>query len=103
MGLSDNLKSFSYQVEQGAKKATHSTAHVLLRGTTGFFLGLVLALIFQELFQYGFLVLSFLTILFLAIIYKVLSKYTLLQILVFDLICFLTLTLLRMYVIIAPN
>ncbi len=103
MGLSDNLKSLSYQVEQGAKRATHGTAHILLRATTGFFLGLVLALIFQELFQFGMLMLTFLTILFLAVIFKVLSKYSLIQILVFDVICFLTLTLLRMYVIIAPN
>jgi hypothetical protein len=103
MGLTDKLQNISAQAEAGAKKITHGFFHISFRLVTGFFLGLVLALVFQELWGYQTLLLIFMTTTLMALIYKSLAQLSLLQILVFDLICILVLTLLKMYVLIAPQ
>lgn len=98
-GFSNNL---SNDLQMGAKKATHSLSHILLRLVSGFFIGLVLSFIVQELTQSGTLMLLFLTVVFTAAIFKALAKLNLIQILIFDLICVLIGTVLRMYILIAP-
>lgn len=103
MGITEKLQNLSAQAEAGAKKVTHGFFHISLRLVTGFFLGLVISLIFQEVLGYQTLLLVFLTLIMMALIFKILSKYSLLQIIVFDLICILVLTLLKMYVLIAPQ
>lgn len=103
MGVADKVKNFSNQVQQTTKQATYSLSHIIIRLISGFFIGLVLALIAQELFQFGTLLLVFTTLLFMSIIYKLLSRYSVVQILIFDLICVLIVALLRMYILIAPN
>lgn len=103
MGLADKIKSMPGNMHQGAKNATHSLSHILLRIISGFFFGYVLALIFQELFHLGTFMLVFLTIFFLSLIYTLLSRLSLFQIIIFDVICVLVGALLRMYILIAPN
>ncbi len=103
MGLTDKLKGLSNNVQQTTKQATYSLGHICLRLVSGFFVGLVLALISQELFGLGTFMLIFLNILFLALIYKILAPRTVFQIVVFDFICVLIASLLRMYILIAPN
>lgn len=103
MGISEKLQNLSAQAEVGAKKVTHGFFHISLRLVTGFFLGFVIALIFQELLGFQMLLLVFMTITLMALLYKSLSRLSLIQILVFDLICILVLTLLKMYVLIAPQ
>jgi len=102
MSVGEKLKGLSGNIQTGAKNATHSLTHILLRLISGFFIGLVLALIIQELSQSGEFVLVFLTIVFTAAIYKSLSRFTIVHILIFDLICVLLATVLRMYILIAP-
>lgn len=106
MGVTDKIKGFSSNMSQtvqtGVKTASHSLLHMGLRGISGFFIGFVLALISQELFQLGTFSLVFLTILFMSLIYSVLSKFSLFQIIIFDVICVLVGALLRMYILIAP-
>lgn len=106
MGVTDKLKGFSSNMGQslqsGVKKASHSLTHIVLRIISGFFIGFVLALIAQQLFLLGTFSLVFLTILFMGLIYSVLSKLTLFQIVVFDVICVLVGALLRMYILVAP-
>lgn len=103
MGLTDKIKSMPENLQQGAKSATHSLSHILLRTVSGFFFGFVLALIFQELFHLGTFMLVFMTVLFLSLIYTLLSRLSLFQIIIFDVICVLVGALLRMYILIAPN
>lgn len=103
MGVTDKIKNFSSNVQQGAKNASHSLAHILLRLVSGFFVAFVLALILQELFHLGTFMLVFLTVLFLSLIFTLLSKLSLIQIAIFDVICVLCGALLRMYILIAPN
>jgi hypothetical protein len=103
MGFTDKLKGLSNNVQQTTKQAAHGLSHICLRLISGFFIGLVLSLIFQELFGLGSFMLVFLNILFTSIIYKLLASRNLFQIVVFDFICILIGALLRMYILIAPN
>jgi hypothetical protein len=103
MGLTDKISALSSNVQNTTKKATYGLSHILLRLISGFFIGAVLALIFQELFSLGMFMLIFLTTLFLALIYKVLAQRTVFQIIIFDFICVLIGSLLRMYILMAPN
>ncbi len=103
MALTDKLKGFSNNVQQTTKNATYGLGHVLLRFASGFLIGLVLALICQEIFGLGLFMLIFLNVLFMALIYKIMAPRTIFQIIIFDFICVLIASLLRMYVLIAPN
>lgn len=89
-------------MQQTVKNTTVSLTHQILRLVSGFFIGLVLALIIQELTHGQTLMLIFLTVLFMVIIFKLLARLQMMHILIFDLICVLIATLLRMYVMIAP-
>ena len=102
MGIADNLKNIASNMQQTAKNTTVTLTHRLLRIVSGFFIGLVLALIIQQLAQGQLLMLIFLTVLFMAIIYKLLAKMQIVHILIFDLVCVLIATVLRMYIMIAP-
>ena len=102
MGLADNLKNLSQQLQQSAKNTSVSLAQRNLRVLSGFFVGLVLALITQELMHTEVLTFLFLTTLISAIIYKLLARLQIFQILIFDLICVLIGLLMRMYIMIAP-
>ncbi len=102
MGLTSNLKNVAANMQQVAKNTAVSTTQRILRIISGFFVGLVLALIIQELTQSGQLMLVFLTCLFTALFFKLLVRLQIFQILIFDLICVLIAALLRMYIMIAP-
>lgn len=102
MGISESFKNFANQMQVQTRNTTASLSQRLLRLVSGFFVGLVIGLIVQEMTQSGALVLFFITILVLSIIYRLLSKLHIVQILIFDLICILIATLLKMYIMIAP-
>lgn len=102
MGLTDNLKNIAVNMQTTAANSTVSVAQRALRALSGFFVGLVLALIVQELTQSGDLMLVFMTVFFMAAVYKLLRRLQIFQILIFDLVCVLIAALLRMYIMIAP-
>jgi K+-sensing histidine kinase KdpD len=102
MTIGEKFKGFSNDLQVGAKNASHSMLHSAVRLISGFFIGLVLSLIIQELTQSGNLILVFLTVVLTTAIYKALGRMALMQILIFDLICVLIGTVLRMYIMIAP-
>lgn len=89
-------------MQQTAKNTTVSLTHKILRLISGFFIGLVIALIIQELLQGATLMFIFLTVLFMMLVYKLLAKLQIVHILIFDLVCVLIATVLRMYIMIAP-
>ncbi|WP_413585911.1 hypothetical protein [Bdellovibrio sp. HCB274] len=102
MGIGDKLSSFSNNVQEGVKSTTMTVLHILLRLITGFFVGMTLALIGQELIGYGMFALVFATVVVMAVIMKILSQWSFAQILIFDLIVVLVGMLLRMYILVAP-
>lgn len=101
MALAD-LKNLPNQMQQAAKSASVTLTQRLLRLISGFFVALVLALIVQELTRSGKLILLFLTTLLMLITYRLLRSFSILHILIFDIICILIGVSLRMYIMLAP-
>ena len=66
-------------------------------------LGLVFALIGDELIAYGSFSFFFVLISIAMGFYRICRKWTLIGVLVFDLLCFLVAVLMRMYITIAPE
>lgn len=102
MSVADNLKNLSSNMQQGARNASITLTQRLLRLVTGFFIGLVAALIVQEFTKNGTLVLLFLTSLGMFIVYRLLRNFSLWQIIIFDVFCILVANTLRMYILMAP-
>lgn len=102
MGIGDKMRGFANSAQEGVKSTTLSVFHFSLRFITGILLGLVLALIGQELMGYGTFALLFVMVVVLSVILKLLANWSVGQILIFDLICVLVAMLLRMYILIAP-
>lgn len=102
MGIGDRMRGLATDVQTGVKSTTMKLLHFSLRLLSGFFLGLTIALIGQELLGYGNFALIFATTVVLSVIMKILSQWTFGQILIFDLIAVLVAMLLRMYILVAP-
>lgn len=102
MGIGDRMKGLATDVQEGVKTSSLSLLNLLLRLISGFFLGLTLALVFQELAGFGTLMLVFLNVLILGLFVRVSASWSIFQILIFDLFCVLVAQLLRMYILLAP-
>ena len=102
MSVAQNFKNLAGNMQHGAKNASLSLLQRSLRMLSGFFIGIVLALIVQEFTQNGTLVLVFLTTMFMLIVYKLLRALSIWQIIIFDVICILVANTLRMYIMMAP-
>lgn len=74
-----------------------------LRLLTGFFLGLTLAFIAQEIIQFGMLGFLLLVTVVTASFLKISLTWSMPKILVFDLICVLVGQILKMYILLAPG
>ena len=96
------MKNMVENVQQGAKNVSRSLLQKSLRLITGFFVGIVFALIIAELTKSGTLILVFLTLFFMSLIFRLLKSFSILQIVIFQAFCVLVATLLRMYIMIAP-
>jgi len=102
MGISDKMKGFSSNVQDGVKTSSVSFFCLTLRVLTGFMLGLTLGLIGQELIGYGTLALTFLMVVVIGLVLKTTSGWNIGKILILDLILVLVAMLLRMYILVAP-
>ena len=102
MGITENIKSLASQLQQGAKNSTVSLSQKILRLISAVFISLFISLVIQEMMQSGTLTLVFFSILFTSLIYMSLGRLSLFQILIFDLICVLIVSLMRLYIMLAP-
>lgn len=102
MSIGDRMRGLASGAQEGVKTTSISLLHFSLRFLTGIVLGLVLALIGQELLGYGMFSLLLVIVVTLAASLKLLSTWSIGQILIFDLICVLVGMLLRMYILVAP-
>lgn len=102
MGIGDKMKGMANNMQEGVKSTSISLFHIFLRLLTGFFLGLTLSLIGQQLIGYGTFAMLFVIVLVMALVYKLAASWTISKILIFDLICILVGMLLRMYILVAP-
>jgi hypothetical protein len=102
VGIQDKMSQFAGNVQEGAKQSFFSLVLWSLKFFTAVLIGLTLALIGQEMMSYGTLAFSFVLVSMTAAILKVISPWTIVGVLIFDLICILLALLLRMYILVAP-
>ncbi len=102
MSISEKFKSLFSSAQEGARSTTVTVLTLGLRVITGFFLGLLFALIGQELVGFGTVTFIFVITIIFALFMKLSMPWRLATIMVFDLICVLVAQLLRMYILLAP-
>ncbi len=102
MGITDKMSQLANNVQQGVKSTSLSFASFTVKTITCFFVGLTFALIGQELFNYGTLMFVFMMVCVWGLLFRIMLKWSIGGVLIFDLICVLVALLLRMYVLIAP-
>ena len=97
------MSSLIDNVQDRFKTTSHAVALLATKAISGALLGLTLALIFQEIIQYGVISFVLITVVATASLLRVAKTWTWSHILIFDLICVLIALLLRMYILIAPG
>lgn len=103
MSIGESVGRAKSNMKQGFKNTSLNLILIFLKVTTGLMLGLTIALVAQEMMDFGAFALTFVTIVIGGAFYKVSSGWTLASVLIFDLICVLVAMLLRMYILIAPG
>jgi hypothetical protein len=102
MGLGEKMNQLATNIQDGVKSTSTSLASLVVKFVTSFFIGITIALIAQEMIQYGTLAFVFMMLVVMGLIFKLISKWSLGATLVFDLICVLVALVLRMYILLAP-
>jgi F0F1-type ATP synthase assembly protein I len=102
MGITDRVGTVINSIQTGAKEASQSLFTLSIKVVSVTFLGLAIAMIFQELIGYGTLGFVFVLLASGAAFFRLVLKMSLGSMLVFDLICVLVASLLRMYILMAP-
>jgi hypothetical protein len=102
MGFSEKMHNIADGMKSSAKTGVMKALLTLVRLLSGFFLGLTLALVGSEVAQYGTFSMVFVTILVIAAFMRLSQKWSLGQVLIFDLVIVLVAQLLRMYILLAP-
>jgi hypothetical protein len=102
VGIKDQVSSMAQGAQSKAKTSAQSFMQISFRLVTGFFLGLTLSLIGQELTGFGSFSLIFLNLVVMGLFFRLSQNWSLIKILVFDLVCLLVIQILKMYILIAP-
>lgn len=102
MGLTDKVSQFAGQVQDGVKNTSVSFASLSLKLITAVFLALTLSLIIQEMMGSGTFTFIFTMVLVLGLVMKIIGKWSVGAVLLFDLFCVLVALLLRFYIQVAP-
>ena len=96
MALIDSL-------QDRVKTSSSSLGLMVVKLFTGFYLGLTVALIGDELLKYGWFSFILVMVVTLAALFRTLRSWSWSQVMIFNLICVLIGLLLRMYILIAPG
>jgi hypothetical protein len=102
MGITDRVGNVINSIQTGAKTASQSMLTLFVKGISVLFLGVTLAMVFQELTGFGTLAFVFVLLAVGVGFFRVMLNFSLWATLVFDLVCVLVALLLRMYILMAP-
>ena len=97
------MASLITNVQERFKTSSHAISLITFKAFSGAVLGLTLALIGEEIIQYGMFSFVLVTVVVTGSILRIAKSWTWTHILIFDLICVLIGLLLRMYILIAPG
>lgn len=90
-------------IESGTKSHLSVLALLAFKYLSGLVLGITLSLIGQEVMGYGNLSFLFVIVVVIAAFNKLAKPWGYVGVLIFDLVAILVATLLKMYIVIAPN
>lgn len=102
MRVGANIQGAGQQMKDGFKSTSLFIVTLLFKVLTGFFLGLALSLIGQEIVGYGSFGLIVMLLVTLVGFLKISASWSIAQVLIFDLICVLVGQILKMYILLAP-
>lgn len=97
--MGELLEELQYRL----KTSSTSIALIAFKITSGLFMGLVIALVFEEILRYGTLSFVFVVVAVTMAFYRLARPLQFVGVAVFDLVCVLLALLLRMYILIAPG
>jgi hypothetical protein len=102
MGITDKFSQIAGQVQDGVKNTSVSLFGTFLKIVTAFVVSLTMALIGQEMMGYGTFSFVFTMVVVFSLIFKLISKWSVGSVLLFDLFAVLVALLLRLYIQVAP-
>ena len=102
MGITDKVSQFAGQVQDGVKGTSVSFASLALKVVTAILIALTLSLIIQEMMGSGTFTFIFTMVLVIGLVMRLIGKWTVGAVLLFDLFCVLVALLLRLYIQVAP-
>ena len=102
MGITDKVSQIAGQVQDGVKNTSVSLGSLSLKFVTALVVALTLSLIGQEMMGSGTFTFIFTMVLVTGLIMKLIAKWTVGAVLLFDLFCVLMALLLRLYIQVAP-
>ncbi len=102
MNLSDKMKDWSYNVQTGMTRSSTSLLRFWIRVISGLMIGLTIALVAQEMLEFGYLSLSFMTLVMLGLFLRISKNWSFLTLIVVDLMFVLICQILKMYIMVAP-
>ena len=102
MGITDKVSQIAGQVQDGVKTTSVSFVSLALKLITAFFVALTLSLIGQEMMGSGTFTFVFTMVLVVALVMKLIGKWNVGAVLLFDLFCVLVALLLKLYLQVAP-
>jgi len=97
------MANFVHNLQDRVKTSTNAAALVTFKLLTGFFVGLTLALIGEQIVGYGWFSLTLVIVITMASLLRIARHWSWMHVLIFNLICVLIGLLLRMYILIAPG
>lgn len=102
MGITDKVSQISQNLQEGAKTTSISLFNWALKIISGVVYGMTFALIAQTMMGFGTFSFIFMMTVVTALVVRLLLKWSVGQVLLFDLFSVLVALLLRMYILVAP-
>lgn len=97
------MSQFMENMQYRLKNSSFSIFTFMVKVFSGFVVGLTLALIGQQIIGFGDYAFTFVIVLFTGAFLRIAKRWQLVGVLIFDVICFLIGTILKMYIIHAPG
>lgn len=97
------MARFIADFQDRVKTSSNTLALLSFRGLTGLFLGLTLALIGDQIIDYGWFAFMLVVVVCVGSILRITKAWSWTHVFIFNLICVLIGMLLRMYIMIAPG
>ena len=102
MGITDKVSQLAGQVQDGVKNSSVSIFSAFVKIVTALMVALTASLIVQEMMGFGTFAFIFMIVVLTGAILRLIWKWALGAVLLFDLFCVLVSLLLKLYIQVAP-